>query len=134
MNLLKLKKNPKILAILSLVLIFVISVIIGLVITRDDQKKADQALTKTATISITAGGFDPSVLAVKQGTKIVWTNQDEAIHQVVSNSHPEHKDLAELKSEVLNDDQTYEYTANQKGTYGYHDEMDPTLNGKLIIE
>jgi plastocyanin len=89
---------------------------------------------RIATVRVTAAGFQPATLTVKQGTKVVWTNDDTTLHQVASNPFPSDTDLAGLKSAILNNDQSYTYVATTKGTFGYHDQLHPTTNGTLIVQ
>ncbi len=96
-------------------------------------KKTTLRPSATASISITAAGFEPAVLSVKKGTKIRWTNNDKAMHQVIANPHPSHDSLPGLKSEILNEGQTYEYVAGQSGSFGYHDEVNPTINATVEV-
>jgi plastocyanin len=87
-----------------------------------------------AAVRITKTGFEPSTLSVKQGTKIVWTNTDSGLHQVVANPYPKGTDLTSLKSEILNNSQSYTYVANTTGNFGYHDQLQPTINGTLVVQ
>ena len=88
---------------------------------------------RIAVVRITKTGFIPATISVKQGTKVIWTNSDTNLHQVASNPYPKDTILPSLKSEILNNSQTYEYTANTSGTFGYHDQINPTINGTLVI-
>ncbi len=89
--------------------------------------------TRVAVVRITKTGFVPATLSVKQGTQVIWTNSDEGLHQVAPNPYPKDTGLPGLKSEILNNAQSYEYTANAIGTFGYHDQLTPTTNGTLVV-
>ena len=89
---------------------------------------------RIAVVRITKTGFEPATLSVKRGTKVVWTNADSGLHQVASNPYPRDNGLPGLKSQILNNNQTYEYTANKAGAFGYHDDRQPTLNGTLVVQ
>lgn len=98
----------------------------------DDDLKPNQA--KVAVIRITDQGFEPSTLAVPVGTRIVWTNAGQAMRQIASNPYPRNDSLPNLKSEILNNNQSYSYNARTVGTFDYHDQLQPTVNGTLIVE
>jgi plastocyanin len=105
--------------------------------TDSDKKTADtvnKPAAPIAEIRITDSGFVPATLSVKPGTKIIWTNTGQAMHQVVSNPYPKGSGLSSLKSGILNDAQTYSYVANAIGSFGYHDQLNPTINGTLVVE
>lgn len=73
-------------------------------------------------VTIKGFAFNPDNLTVKKGTKITWTNQDSAPHNVVG---------GELKSTTLNQGDSYTYTADKAGTISYvctfHANMKATL-------
>ena len=89
--------------------------------------------TRVAVVRITKTGFIPATLSVPKGTNVIWTNSDNGLHQVAANPYPKGTTLPSLKSEILNNNQTYEYTANTAGTFGYHDQLSPTTNGTLVV-
>jgi plastocyanin len=89
---------------------------------------------KTAVIRVTGTGFEPATLSVQKGTKVMWLNADAGLHQIVANPYPKGTDLPGLKSEILNQAQSYTYTAATVGSFGYHDQMNPTINGTLLVK
>jgi len=104
---------------------------------KDNTKPPAQTITTeqlTAVVSITKDGFIPASLVVQKGTKIIWTNTDDNSHQIQANPHPTGDSLPSLKSEILNNTQTYEYTADTPGTYSYHDKLNPINNGTIEVQ
>jgi len=89
---------------------------------------------RLATVRITASGFEPATLSVEKGTKITWVNDDSILHQIASNPFPSGTGLPGLKSQILNNDQAYTYVATTGGTFGYHDQLKPTINGTLVVK
>ena len=130
-----LKSKPRLavaLAIASvLILLGGLAYIISNLNQPDPQETSQQSV---AQITITKDGFIPATLAVKKGTRIIWTNTDSKMHQIQANPHPTGESLPGLKSEILNNTQTYEYTADTVGIYGYHDQLNPTTNGTLDVQ
>ena len=124
------KKNKQRLYAAAAAFIFVVLVvgIYSLTATRSSRQ------ARVATVRITASGFQPATLAVKEGTKIVWTNDDSVLHQLASDPFPKDTGLPGLKSAILNNDQTYTYVASTTGTFGYHDQLKPTINGTLVVK
>jgi plastocyanin len=113
----------------SLIAILILSAAIGLT----TQNKGEQP-ARVAEVQITSNGFEPATLIVKKGTKVVWTNKNTAMHQVASNPHPINDDLPGLNSEILNNNQSYEYTFEDEGDFGYHDNLNPTTNGTIEVQ
>lgn len=89
----------------------------------------------TFNVDIQNFAFTPKVLTVKVGDTIVWTNTDSAPHQVVTDLHPSHTNLFQLNGPVLNVGETYSFTFNQAGIFGYHCEIHPArMTGTIIVE
>lgn len=115
--------------IIFVVAIVAVTVISGVIVRNNKAKPAP-----LASVRITATGFEPATLSVKKGTKVTWVNTDDTLRQIVANPFPKGGDLPSLKSEILNDNQTYTYTANTVGSFGYHDQQHPTVNGTIIVK
>ena len=133
------KQNSKITAALSIGIVFIILIVIVTIGIFTLPKKQTPSSTnktaaaRTAAVAITASGFVPAVVTVNKGTTITWTNDDSASHQVVANPYPNGKSLPSLRSEVLNNKQSYSFTATKKGSFGYHDQLNPTVNGTMEV-
>jgi len=117
-------------------LLLLISTLVAVLTQEDAPQKQPPPISQQqeAQVTITKDGFIPASLIVKKGTKIVWTNSDEATHQLQANPHPTGDSLPGLKSEILTPAQTYEYTADTTGTFGYHDHLNPTTNGTIEVQ
>lgn len=126
------KKKPRVgIVLLGFAILFsamALVTVLTIGVVKNSQKN------RVAVVRITKTGFEPATLVVKQGTKITWTNGDKGLHQITSNPYPKGTDLPGLKSEILNDAQSYVYTANTVGTFGYHDQITPTINGTLVVQ
>ena len=90
---------------------------------------------KQAMIQITEDGFVPSTLQINAGTTVIWTNVDSAAHRVASDPFPTHSGLPALDSKSnIADNGTYRYTFDKPGIYGYHDELNPKVNGSVTVK
>lgn len=113
-------------------IIFLVAVVgVTLLVNQSGTQKSTNLV---AQVRITKHGFIPATLAVKPGTKVVWVNDDQKLHQVMANPFPGGTDLPGLKSEILNDSQSYSYVANTAGSFGYHDQLHPTINGTILVK
>lgn len=90
-------------------------------------EKAVAAGPPTAEVKIDNFSFTPSILAVKAGTQITWTNADDIPHTVVSNDQS-------FKSKVLDTDEKFTFTASKPGTYSYFCSIHPKMTGKVVVE
>jgi len=124
------KKTRRFYAFLAFTAFVVLIAAVSVIINHKNQ----QARPRVAEVRITASGFEPSTLVVEQGTKITWVNTDSRPHQVMANPYPKGSDLPNLKSEILNNAQTYSYFADRAGSFNYHDQINPTVNGTIVIQ
>jgi plastocyanin len=81
-----------------------------------------------ATISIkaTATGFTPKTVTINQGDSVKWTNVDKVNHQLVANN-------GAFASGILKPGETYSFTFNAAGKYGYHDALHPAFTGTITV-
>ncbi len=84
--------------------------------------------TKEYNIEIKNFAFFPSILTIKAGTTITWTNSDSVSHTVTSDSG------SELNSDLFSKGQTYSHTFNIVGTYNYHCKPHPSMKGVIIVQ
>lgn len=102
------------------------------------QNKAKQGVQAEtdATVQITAAGFVPETIKIKQGESVSWVNTDTAAHQVAADPFPSHSKLPSLVTEQsLGQNESFTFTFDKKGTYTYHDPLNPdTLKATVIVE
>jgi len=85
-------------------------------------------------IQITSEGFIPATVKVLPGSQVTWTNSDNKAHKVASNPHPIHSEVKGLESPDLDPGASYTYKFDQKGSFGYHDHLNLTRLGTVIVE
>lgn len=107
------------------------------------------AMTKTV-VEITSTGFSPLTAKIKAGEKISFVNKDSSkTHWPASAVHPTHTiypgsgitkcgtaDASAIfdacKGLALNEEWTFTFT--QKGSWNYHDHLNPSLTGTVVVE
>jgi plastocyanin len=72
--------------------------------------------------------FIPSIITIKAGTTVIWTNGESVQHTVTSDSG------SELKSGFMNKGETYEHQFNKPGVYYYHSTPQNYMRGRVIVE
>jgi plastocyanin len=85
-------------------------------------------------VSFTANGFEPHSVTIKVGQTVTWTNKSSDDLWVASNPHPTHTDYPgfdELKS--MPTGQTYSFTFTKVGNWGYHDHLNPSQMGVVVV-
>jgi uncharacterized protein YggE/plastocyanin len=96
--------------------------------------------TPTKTIVIPTGSstptnspfFVPENAAIREGTTVVWTNNDEAAHTVTSGS-PEKGPDGIFDSGLFMAGRTYEYTFYEEGEFPYYCLVHPWQSGKIVV-
>jgi plastocyanin len=109
------------------ILIFVMSISIGLAEAKTTKKTATKAqpartAAEKATITITSFQFTPKTLTVAVGTTVVWFNKE--------GRHTVQADKGEFKSDVLTDGKSFEFTFSKAGKYAYHCSFHGESGGK----
>lgn len=72
--------------------------------------------------------FTPQELTVASGTKVTWVNKDEVPHTVTST------DKKFSSSGIIDTDQKFSNTFNDKGEYNYYCTVHPHMTGKVIVK
>lgn len=86
------------------------------------------------TISFDGNQFSPASITVKSGTTVTIKNTSSQDLQMDSNPHPVHTDDTDLNVSLVSPGQSITFTVTKTGTFGYHDHLDPSIQGKITIE
>lgn len=131
------KQSPRL--IVGLILLLLLALVISLVVSNNATKKtnttAKSVTPPLAYVTISNKGFTPSTLIVAKGTVVIWRAQGNSKTVVVaSNPYPKDNDLKSLKSGQLGSGASYRYQFNTSGTFKYHDDLNPTTNGFVVVK
>ncbi len=104
--------------------------------------------TGPVTVQITSSGFVPETVTVNAGDKVEWTNKHTVDAWVASAVHPIHSaypgsDINKCNSVErdelfdactrLGQDQSWGFTFNEKGTWKYHNHLNPGQTGTVVV-
>lgn len=78
--------------------------------------------------------FAPAMLSITPGTTVTIKNTSSQELQMDSDPHPVHTDDTDLNVGQILPDQSKTFTVTKTGTFGYHDHLDPSIQGKITIE
>ncbi len=91
-------------------------------------------LPKEVIVEITSSGFNPFTVTINSGDKVTFLNKDSSQHWIASNVHPIHVDYPGFDAlRGLNQNENYSFTFTKIGTWGYHDHLNPSLTGRIIV-
>jgi plastocyanin len=71
--------------------------------------------------------FNPAVIVVKAGTKVIWTNKDDIPHTVDSTD-------GKFKSNALDTEDKFEFNFTAPGEYPFFCRMHPKMTGKVVVQ
>ncbi|PJE65423.1 hypothetical protein COU91_01740 [Candidatus Saccharibacteria bacterium CG10_big_fil_rev_8_21_14_0_10_47_8] len=143
-------------SVIGLVIVVVIVAVGAFVLTRDSDKDkntnsnnstssdappqsntpppAGSDQNAAATIAYSDSGFSPSKITVKSGATVTIKNTSSNELQFNSDPHPIHTDNEELNVGAVASGQSQTFTASTKGTFGYHNHLNPSDKGTIVVE
>ena len=80
-------------------------------------------------VTIDNYAFGPANLTVKRGTTVTWTNQDDDVHTVKSDSGPD-----AFNSSALDSGDRFSFTFDKAGTYQYICSIHPYMHGQIVVK
>lgn len=98
------------------------------------QGSAPTTQTNDQTITLTSTGFTPTTLTVKTGTKVTWVNKSGSMGDVDSDPHPIHTSYPAMNFGTFSDGSTVSLVFNTAGTYHYHNHLNPSQTGTIIVQ
>lgn len=82
-----------------------------------------------------ADGFSPRSLTVPAGATVQFKNESSRSIWVASNPHPSHTGYPGFDAKKgFASGQTYSFTFNNKGTWGYHDHLNSSEGGSIVVQ
>ncbi len=88
-------------------------------------------------VQIVSGQLQPKAVTVTAGTTLVFKNSDTTSHQISSDPHPTHTDLAGFDVGPIAPGGSASFTFTKIGSWGYHDHLDAfnaNLQGTVIVQ
>lgn len=96
--------------------------------------KSGSDKTAAATIIYSDSGFSPSKTTVKSSDTVAIKNTSSSDMQFDSDPHPIHTDDKELNAGAVAPGQTITFTVTTKGTFGYHNHLNPGDTGTIVVQ
>ena len=119
------------------------------VTTQTDSSDTSGASTATsATVTYTASGFSPATVTIKKGGKVTFEDKRNGSMWIGSGPHPGHAGYdgssrtehcapgytGPAPFDQCSPGTTYTFTFDKAGTFPYHDHMNSSAFGKVVVE
>jgi len=86
-------------------------------------------------ISYTNAGFTPSVVTIRKGDSVTFTNNSSERMWVASSPHPTHTDYPEFDQKVsVGTEVSWSFTFDEAGTYPFHNHSSSTKFGRVVVQ
>ena len=92
-----------------------------------DKPTTKKSPTKSHTVRMKDKKYAPDSLTIKVGETVVWKNDDDHDHTVIS-------DDKSFKSGNINPDDSFEYKFAKAGTFKYSCKYHPRMKGTITVE
>lgn len=89
---------------------------------------------KEGIVQVTTNGFNPDSLTVASGAKVVWKNESGGEATVNSDSHPTHQLWRFLNLGTFPNGSSVTVVFEDPGTYTYHNHLNPTQRGTIVVK
>ena len=112
-----------------------------------EEIKETEPITQSSSIEVTYtdNGFEPKEITISKGQTVTWTNNSNQGMWVASSLHPAHNIYPEKSDndclgssfdacEAKQPGESYSFTFNTKGGWGYHDHLYAGKVGVVIVE
>jgi len=100
----------------------------------ENEQKSTSATQSSGIIAYTDSGFSPAEVKVKVGETVTLKNDSSSSVQVNSAPHPQHTQFPELNLGAIAPGESKTVTFTTAGTKKYHNHLNPSQNGTIVVE
>jgi len=90
------------------------------------------------TISVTSSGFNPSSFTINVNDTVTWKNNTSLTVYVAPDDHPTHikygSSWPDTGAGNISSGQSYAFTFTKAGTYTYHNHLNSSMTGTIIVQ
>lgn len=102
--------------------------------TAASQSPSEAMKNEEQTVTLTSDGFSPQTLTVTVGTKVTWVNKSGEEGNVSSDPHPIHTSYPPLNLHGFASGASVNLVFDKAGTYGYHNHLNPSQTGTVVVK
>jgi len=106
----------------------------------------EETSNEVVTVTYTAGGFESDTVTIEQGEQVRWVNESGSAMWIATDLHPSHAEYeGTTRSEHCPDEDNssfdqcetgdvYTFTFDKAGEWGYHNHVNASHGGTVIVE
>lgn len=102
-------------------------------ITQTPTSSSSSTKIETVTVILDKDGFSPASVTITPGSKVIFVNSSGTDAAVNSDPHPTHTNYPPLNLGPIDPGQSKSLTFDTPGTYGYHNHLNPSQRGTIIV-
>ena len=95
---------------------------------------AESIVNNTQNIKLTVVGFDPKIVSIVSGTRVLWVNQSGVQATINSDPYPNNNLWSFLNLGIFENGQSMSVSFTKPGTYTYHNQLKPEQSGTVIVK
>ena len=108
---------------------------VALFLARVEPSLAHEGEGDGVLVHVTEDGFEPESVEVGAGETLVFENLDDEGHWPASDDHPTHEKYPAFDpKKPVQPGTSWSVTLEKPGDWEYHDHMNPTLTGEVVVE
>lgn len=101
----------------------------------ETSENGDTQTAETAEVTYTDDGFSPETTTVEAGTTVTWVNESDGQMWVASSVHPTHNELPEFdQRNGVETGGEFSFQFDETGEWGYHNHLNPSDKGTVVVE
>jgi plastocyanin len=95
----------------------------------------DMREAKEVSVTLTDEGFKPSQIRIRTGTSVTFSTTRDSQFWPASNVHPSHDIYPAFDpGRPLSPDESWSFTFNDTGSWGFHDHVRSYFTGSIYVE
>ena len=101
----------------------------------DGEIEANVDILETIPVNYTDSGFSPRTITINKGQSVRFVNNSDRLMWVASDFHPTHNIYPEFDADKgVPSGSFYEFKFEKLGTWNYHDHLNASKIGTVIVE
>lgn len=103
-------------------------------IQSEEETSGEPLAQEDVEVAMANMAFNPETITINSGTTIVWINNDNIAHTIVSGIRDSENAGEMFESSNVRPGETFGFTFEESGSYSYFCSIHPGMEGQVIVE